>query len=161
MIVDHQGFMITPKQSTWRPRQGQWVLFKLRDPNKLIALAEQGAHTARDGSLVAIFQDHRIAPLVTTAIHEDGRREVIHGIHALRADAKVLHEGGESIPPMLMLVDANGNNLAMGVRDKATGHVEVQTIFFHWDSPNIIDAKPLDNLADMPPGRAVDPNWKP
>ena len=144
-MQDYQGHVLQHRQVRWKPRSGQWVLFRLLDIQKQYNLIQLGAHSANDGSLVAIFQAAHVSSLMQVK-RANGRTELAPPEH---------------IPDRLMLVDSNGNNLAHGLRNPATGHVEVKDIIFFLDSPGIHDLRPLENIEDLPPGRKIDPAWKP
>lgn len=130
-----------PDNPSWRPRGGQWVLLNLDDPAKQADLGKQGAHCARDGSLVA----------------------VLSGAHAPSPVAAVVRGRPEQaqpgwVPDRLVLVDADGNDFALPVRRQG-GHGEWVSVWFAPDSPRLRGVRPLGDLRDMPPGRVVNTRW--
>jgi hypothetical protein len=126
----------------FKPRGGQWVLFRLSDPGKVVALAEMGAHTARDGSLVGIAQPAQFTPSTTVT----------------RANGTVEHEPPQFLPAKIVLVDPDGNNLPYLERLRG-GRAQVRDVAIHQDSPSLKDLRPLTHLEDMPPGRVVNTVW--
>lgn len=143
-MKDFSGFALEPQPMTWKPRGGQWCLVRLRDPARMVALAQQGAHVARDGSLVAIHVGAHFAP----------------GVVVKRSDGKIEQQPGEQVPAKLVIVHGDGNNLPWGRRN-GQGHLETVDVWFHPASPEIATVRPLLDKADMPPGRVVDPDWQP
>ncbi len=144
-MKDYLGHDAAPQPAGFRPRGGQFVLFRLKDLGAMGRLAQDGAHCARDGSLVAIFQQASLSPEMTVT----------------KADGTVAKEGGEYIPAHFVLMDENGNNFCAPYKDKKTGHGVFTNILFWADSPNLADVRPLEDMADFPPGRAHHPAWKP
>jgi hypothetical protein len=139
MSSDFSGFSIEPTVIGWHPGNGEWVLFNMADPDKQVALVEAGAHAARDGSLVGIFQRQQIPPLVVIT----------------RADGTIEKSGGVPEPAHIVLVHSNRENLTVP-RKKPDGGWELVNVFFFWNSPSVKDVRPLLDMADLPDGHPRD-----
>jgi hypothetical protein len=138
-----------PVQPAPRLRPRSFVKLQLKDKAKQKYFTEQGAHTARDGSLVAIFY----GGFTSTAIEvtrQDGTKET---------------HSSEWIPEHFQLIRANGTNLSLPVLEEKLGHWVIQDINFlpHTKdgapNPNIVSWAPVNDARDLPPGRIVHPQW--
>jgi hypothetical protein len=133
MLTDFSGLEQEATVIGWHPSNGEFVLFRLADQAKHVAIVEAGAHAARDGSLVGIFQSQRVPPLVEIK----------------RANGQVEKEGGIPEPAHIVVVRSNRENLTVP-RKKPDGSWEIVNVFFFWKSPNVKDVRPLLDMADLP-----------
>lgn len=143
MQADFLGSLPPALPIGYQPAAGHWVMFHLEDLARQAELVKLGAHAARDGSLVAIFCAPQVEPVV----------------EAIDAEGVVTRTGGGLAPAMLVLVDANGNNFSVPVRDKQSGHGAWKDVMFY--PASVKEIRPLTDMADMPPGRVVHPDWSP
>jgi hypothetical protein len=141
-VKDYSGFVAGPRKLSFIPRGGQWVMLKLRDSAMQAALAKEGAHASRDGSLVAIFCNEDLTPEL----------KVTKG--------KLTYtEPPQYLPPRFHLVYPSGQNFGMPQRDPQQGRDVFADVMFAAESPAIASVTPIADLRDMPPGRVVHTRW--